>query len=84
MKKFEEVYEEMWPKIASDCHLCPNDFYILRRQFERMFARGVSEMKQQCIDTLTEKMNECNDLVPKTMYPSDKYKYAIKAINGVK
>lgn len=45
---------------------------------------GKVEMKAFCISVLEEKMKNCNDPVPKTLYPSDKYKFAIKVIKEIK
>lgn len=84
MKNFDDFYNEMRGKISSEFYLCPSEYTVLKRGFMLFYEEGMREMKETAISLLTEKMEKCNDAVPKTFYPSDKYKFAIKALKEIK
>ncbi len=81
---FEESYEELRYAITSRFKLSPGEYNILKEAFNMFYDIGKVEMKAFCISVLEEKMRNCNDSVPKTLYPSDKYKFAIKVIKEIK
>lgn len=40
-------------------------------------------MKQDCANILKDKLDKSNDSVPRTFYPSEKYKSALKTIESI-
>ena len=83
MKNFDKVYEELRSKISSDFYFTPNEYKALKRGFMMFYEAGMIEMKKTCVDTLEDKMSNCNDNVPKTFYPSEKFKTAIKVVKEI-
>lgn len=84
MKNFENAYKEFRNKISSEFKLTPGEYNILKRGFMMFYEEGMKEMKETCISTLQNKMDNCNDAVPKTFYPSEKFKTAIKVVTNIK
>lgn len=47
------------------------------------YEAGMIEMKKTCVDTLEDNMSNCNDNVHTTLYPSEKFKTAIKVLKKI-
>lgn len=63
--------------------ITPGEYNSLKELFYYFYKEGEKSFKEQSINELTEKMNSINDSVPKTLYPSEKYKSAIKLIQNI-
>ena len=67
-------FEELQYDITSRFKLSPGEYNILKEAFNVFYDIGKVEMKAFCISVLEEKMRNCNDSVPKTLYPLEKLK----------
>lgn len=83
MKKFDEIYDAMWVGIFEKGSFCSNDKHLFKPICREFYEKGLELMKEECVNTLIKQMEKCNDIVPKTLYPSEKFKSAIKTIKGV-
>ena len=64
--------------------LTPGIYNSCERLFHYFYLKGYEKAKEDILMELEEAKANANDSVPKSMYNSDKYKYAIKLIKEVK
>lgn len=82
-------FEKLFENIADNRQeiagfaMTSGEYYSLKNLFKIFYEQGRQSMKEDCLSTLSEKMSKVNDSVPKTLYPSEKFKIAIKTIDDI-
>ena len=83
MSSFEEVFKEQLTYILREFQIPSGEYYCLERAFYIFYNEGRNSMKQDCTNILKDKLDKSNDSVPRTFYPSEKYKSALKTIESI-
>ena len=60
-----------------------SEYNNFERLFFEFYQKGAAEMKQEILSKLNSSLQKTNDSVPKTLYPSEKFKTAIKLIQAI-
>lgn len=78
-KTFKEIFEENIPRAnANEMYECYELHF--REYYAAGYYHGYNKAFDEIISMLEDNLLKCNDRVPKTFYPSEKYSNAIKKI----
>lgn len=83
--KFNELFSEYRNKFQSfqNYSTGSSEYNNFERLFREFYNLGKDTMKEKIVGILSNKMQECNDSIPKTMYNSEKFKTAIKVVKEI-